>query len=99
MNNKENLQNLFCILNGCLPSEYDVILLDDHGRTPSILIVKKDSDRIMQISSSEPSDDTFTVLVYDDGDDPDKDSEIYQWDTDSPDFTLDNILTDIKNHI
>lgn len=99
MNNKENLQNLFCILNGCLPYEYDVTLPNDHGRTPNILIAKKDSDRIMQISTSRFNDDAFIVSVYDDGDDPDKDGEEYQWDNDSPDFTLDNILTDIKNHI
>lgn len=99
MNDKETIRNLFCVLNGCLPCEYDVVLLDDHGRTPNILIVKKDSDHIMQISTSRFNDDAFIVFVYDDGDDPDKDSEVYQWDTESPDFTLDNILTDIKNRL
>lgn len=99
MNNKEPLQNLFCVLNGCLSCEYDVLLLDDHGRTPNILITKEDSDHIMQISTSRFNDDAFIVFVYNDGDDPCKDSEVYQWDNDSPDFTLDNILTDIKNRL
>lgn len=98
MNGKETIRNLFCILNGYLPYEYDVTLSNDHGRTPNILITKKDSDCIMQIDASS-HDGTFTVSAYDDGDDPDKDSEVCQWDTDSPDFTLDNILTDIKNRL
>lgn len=51
----------------------------------------------MQISASELNDDTFTVLVYDDGDDPTKDGEVHLWNADSQDFTLDNILTAIKN--
>lgn len=99
MNNKETIRNLFSVLNGCLPYEYNVVLIDDHGRIPSILIVKEDSDRIMQIATSRFNGDVFTVFSYDDGDDPDKDSEVYQWVLDSPDFTLDNILTDIKNRL
>lgn len=51
----------------------------------------------MQISASKLNDNTFTVLAYDDGDDPAKDGEVYLWNADSPDFTLDNILTAIKN--
>lgn len=98
MNNKDDTRNLFNIINGCLPYEYDAVLLDDHGRTPSILIVKKDSDHIMQITPNE-HDDTYTVLVWVDGDDPDTDSEAYQWDLNSPDSTLDSILTDIKNRL
>ncbi len=99
MNDKETIRNLFCVINGCLPYEYDVTLLNDHDRTPSILITKEDSDHIMQISTSRPNDDAFTVFAYDDGDDPGKDSEVYQWNTDSPDFTLDNILADIKHRL
>lgn len=98
MNNKDNTRNLFSIINGCLPYEYDVILLDDHGRTHGILIVKKDSDYIMQITPSE-HDNTCTVLVWVDGDDPATDSEAYQWDLDSPDTTLNTILTDIQNRL
>lgn len=98
MSDKENLRNLFGIINGCLPYEYDVKLLDDHGKTYGILITKKNSDHTMQITTSN-HDDTFTVLAYDDGDDPDTDSEVYQWDLDSPDVTLDTILTDIKNRL
>lgn len=98
MNNKDYTRNLFSIINGCLPYEYDVTLLDDHGRTPNILIVKEDSDHIMQIAPSE-RDDTYTVLVWTDGDDPATDSETYQWNLDSPDATLDTIITDIKNRL
>lgn len=98
MNNRDNTQNLFSIINGCLPYEYDVILLDDHGKTPNILIVKEDSDHIMQIAPSK-RDNTYTVLVWVDGDDPATDSEVYHWDFDSQDFTLDTILTDIKNRL
>lgn len=98
MNDKETIQNLFSVLNGCLPYEYDVTLINDHGRTPNILIVKKDSDHIMQISPSK-HDNTYTVLVCVDGDDPDTDSEIYQWDLDSPDTTLNTIIADIKNRL
>lgn len=98
MNNKDNTRNLFNIINGCLPHEYDVILLDKHHKTPSILIVKEDSDHIMQITPSE-HDNTCTVLTWADGDDPATDSETYQWDLESPDVTLDTILTDIKNRL
>lgn len=98
MNKHDNLHILFTSLNGCLPYEYDVKLLDDHDGAPSLLIVKENSDHIMQIAPNE-HDDTFTVLTYDDGDDPDTDSETYQWDLDSPDLTLDDILTDIKNRL
>lgn len=97
MDNKENLQNLFSVLNGCLPYEYAETFLNGEGTYASILIIKENSDRIMQISASELNDDTFTVLVYYDGDDPAKDGEVYLWNADSPDFTLDNILTAIKN--
>lgn len=65
----------------------------------SILIIKENSDRIMQISASELNDDAFTVSVYNDGDDPAKDGEVYLWNIESPDFTLDNILTTIKNSL
>lgn len=98
MNNKDNTLNLFSIINGFLAYEYDVELLDDHGRAYGILIVKEDSDHIMQITPSK-HDNTYTVLVWIDGDDPDTDSEAYQWDLDSPDLTLDTILTDIKNRL
>lgn len=98
MSNKDNTRNLFRILNGCLPYEYDIKLLDDHDRAYGILIVKKDSDRIAQITPNE-HDDTCTVLIWDDGNDPDKDSEVYQWDLGSPDLTLNDILTDIKNQL
>lgn len=98
MNNKDNTRNLFSIINGCLPHEYDVTLLEYHGKTNGILIVKEDSDHIMQITPNE-HDNTCTVLVWIDGDDPDKDSEVYQWDLDSPDATIDSILTDIKNRL
>lgn len=98
MNDKNNTRNLFSIINGCLPYEYDVTLLNDHGRTYGILITKKDSDHIMQITPSK-HDNTCTVLVWINGDDPAIDSEAYQWDLDSPDFTLDDILTDIQNRL
>lgn len=98
MSDKENIRNLYSIINGCLPYEYDVKLLDYHGGTPGILIVKKDSDHIMHISPNN-HDDAFTVFSYDDGDDPDTASEVCQWDLDSPDLTLDDILTDIKNRL
>lgn len=98
MSDKENLRNLFSIINGCLPYEYDVKLLDYHGKDTSLLIVKKDSDHIMQITPNE-HDNTCTVLAWVDGDDPDTDGEVYQWDLDSPDLTLDDILTDIKNRL
>lgn len=98
MSDKNNTRNLFSILNGCLPHEYDVMLLNDHGRTHGILITKKDSDHIMQITPNE-HDNTCTVLVWADGDDLDTDSETYQWDLDSPDVNLNTILTDIKNRL
>lgn len=98
MSDKETIRNLFNVINGCLPYEYDTTLLNDHGSTHGILITKKDSDHIMQITTSE-HDDTFTVTAYDHGDDPDKDGETYQWDTDTPDSTLDLILTDIQNRL
>lgn len=98
MNNKNNTRNLFNVLNGCLPYEYDVKLLEYHGKTNGILIVKEDSDRIMQIAPNE-HDNTYTALVWVDGDDPATDSEVYQWNLDSPDVTLDTILTDIKNRL
>lgn len=98
MNNKDNTRNLFSIINGCLPYEYDVTLLDGHGRTTNILIVKEDSDHIMQITPNK-HDNTYTVLVWADGDDPATDSEAYQWNLDSPDITLDTIITDIKNRL
>lgn len=97
MNNKENLQALFTVLNGCLPYEYGVKLLDDHGRTPGILIVKNGSDHIMQIAANDLDDDTLTVFSYDDGDDPDRDGEVFQWNIDPPDATPDTIIADIKN--
>lgn len=98
MSDKENIRNLFNIINGCLPYEYDVKLLDGHSRTPGILIVKKDSDHIMHISPNN-HDDAFTVFSYDDGDDPTTNSEAYQWNLDSSDLTLDDILADIKNRL
>lgn len=98
MSHKDATRNLFSIINGCLPYEYDVELLDYHTKDPSILIVKKDSDHIMQITPSK-HDNTCTVLVWADGNNPTTDSEAYRWDLDSPDFTLDTILTDIKNRL
>lgn len=98
MSDKETIRNLFNIINGCLPYEYDITLLDDHGNTHGILIVKKDSDHIMQITPSK-RDNTYTVLAWIDGDDPATDSEAYQWDLDSPDSTLNDILTDIQNRL
>lgn len=98
MNNKDAILSLFSIINGCLPYEYDVKLLHDHSRTTSILIVKEDSDHIMQITPSKHGN-TCTVLVWADGDDPATDSEAYQWDLDSPDLTLDDILTNIKHYL
>lgn len=98
MTNKDNTRNLFSIINGCLPYEYDVILLDDHDRTPNILIVKEDSDHIMQITPNT-HDNTCTVLAWADGDDPTTDSETFQWNLDSPDVTLETIITDIKNRL
>lgn len=98
MSDKDNTLNLFSIINGCLPYEYNVVLLDDRGRSHGILIAKEDSDYFMQITPST-HDNTCTVLVWTEGDDPDTDGEVYQWDLDSPDFTLDDILTDIKNRI
>lgn len=92
MSHKDATRNLSNVLNGCLPYEYDIELLKD----PNILITKEDSDHIMQITPNE-HDNTCTVLVWVDGDD--KDSEVYQWDLDSPDVTLDSILTDIKNRL
>ena len=97
MNNNENLQNLFSILNGCLPNEYDEAFLNGEGTYASILIIKENSDRIMQISASGLTDGTFIAFAYNDGDDPAEDSEVYLWDVGSQDFTLDNILTAIKN--
>lgn len=97
MNNKETLQALFSVLNGCLPYEYDEKYLNGTHTTDSIIIVKNNSDHIMQITASNLDDDTFTVFSYDDGDDQDKDSEVFQWVLDSPDVTLDTIITDIKN--
>lgn len=98
MSHKDNTRDLFSVLNGCLPNEYGVILLNNHSGTYGILIVKEDSDYIMQIATNE-HDDTCTVLVWVDGDDPDTDSEAYQWDLDSPDVTLNTILADIRNRL
>jgi hypothetical protein len=98
MSNKNNIRNLFCVLNGCLPYEYDVTSINDHGRTHGILISKDGSDHIMQIAPSK-RDNTFIVLVWADGDDPDTDSEVYHWDLEPPDLTLDDIFTDIKNRL
>lgn len=98
MKDKDNTLSLFSILNGCLPYEYDIKLLNYHCRATGILITKKDSGHIMQITPNN-HDDTFTVLAYDDGDDPDADSETYQWNPDSPTPTLDDVLTDIKNRL
>lgn len=96
MNNKENLQALFSVLTGCLPYEYCGKYLNNDS-TASIMIFKEDSDHIMQIFPRDTDDDVFTVFSYDDGDDPTKDSEVYHWDLDSPDVTLNAILTDIRN--
>lgn len=98
MSNKDNTKNLLNTINGCLPYEYDMTLLDGHGRTYGILITKKDSDHIMQITPSE-HDNTCTVLTWTDGNDPTTDGETYQWDLDSPDSTLDGILADIQNRL
>lgn len=98
MSDKNNTRNLSSIINGCLPYEYDVTLHNYHGKTPSILITKEDSNHIMQITPNE-HDNTCTVLTWIDGDDPDTGSETLQWNIDSPDVTLDSILTDIKNRL
>lgn len=98
MGHKDTARDLFSIVNGCLPYEYNVKLLKYHGRTNGILIIKEDSDHIMQITSNE-HDNTCTVLAWTDGNDPNKDSEVYQWDLNSPDLTFDDILTDIKNRL
>lgn len=98
MSDKNNTLNLSSIINGCLPYEYDVVLLGDRGRTYGIMITKEDSGHFMQITPSD-HDNTCAVLVWAEGDDPDTDGEAYRWDLDSPDFTIDDILTDIKTHI
>lgn len=98
MSHKDATLSLFNIINGCLPYEYDIKLLNDHTKNPSILIVNENSDHIMQITPSKHGN-TCTVLVWVDGDDPDTDSEAYQWNLESPDLTLDDILTDIKHHL
>lgn len=96
MNNKENLKSLFSAFNGCLPCEYDGKYLDN-GSTASILITKNNSGHIMDIATSVTNDDVLTVFSYDYGDTPDEDSEVFQWNLDSPDVTLDTILADIQN--
>ena len=97
MSNHTTLSTLFATLHGSLPYEYDEKYLDT-GTTASILISKSDSNHIMQIATCDHDDDVLTAFSYDDGDDPDEASETFQWDLDSPDVTLDTIITDIKNH-
>lgn len=98
MGHKDTTRYLFSIINGCLSYEYNVKLLEYHGKNNGILIVKEDSDHIMQIVPNE-HDNTCAVLVWVDGNDSNKDIEVYQWDLNSPDLTLDDILTDIKNRL
>lgn len=96
MSDKNNTRNLFSIINGCLPYEYDVTLLNGHDGAYGIIIVKEGSDHIVQITPSEHNN-TCTVLVWADGDNPDTDGEGYQWDLDSPGLTLADILANIKH--
>lgn len=98
MSHKDATLSLFSIINGCLPYEYDVELLASHTEYPSILVLKKGSNHIMQIDPNE-HDNTYTIFTWIDGDDPTTDSETYQWNLESPDTTIDTILTDIKNRL
>lgn len=61
MDKNTNIQNLFRILNGCLPYEYDERLVTNEN---TIIITKEDSDNTMYITLNN-TDNT------DDPDDPD----------------------------
>lgn len=90
MNKHDNIHILFKTLTDILPHEYTEELTDNET---TIVITKEDSDYDMYISPDDPDTDDFEVTIsY--GDEP---VEIFQWNIDSPDVTLDTITTDIKN--
>lgn len=61
MNKNTNIQNLFHILNGCLPYEYDEKLIANED---TIIITKEDSDNTMYITLDD--DDDVIAIGYDD---------------------------------
>lgn len=90
MNKNDSLYVLAKTLADTLPYEYG-IRLTDHETT--IALGKEDSDCIMYISPDGPDADDFEVTVsY--GDEP---VEVYQWNANSPNSNLTDLITDIKN--
>lgn len=97
MNDNETIRNLFRILNGCLPYEYDEKYINDAERGDAITISKTNSERSIYITANMPNSNAILdTTLYDDAyaDDP---IEIVQWDLDDQDLTLTDLITYLKN--
>ena len=97
MRDKNNTRNLFHILNGCLPYEYNEKYLDTKDTDASILITKEESNRTLLFTANPDHHDEFEISIYDNGDD--KPLETALLTMKEPDDSITPILTYIKTYL
>lgn len=99
MNDKETIRNLFSVLNGCLPYEYDEKLVTNEN---TIIITKENSDNTMCITLNNNPDDPDDVIAIG-HDDPNRGyfveyEPIYQSSVNEQ-IPLDTIIDNIKHNL
>lgn len=95
MSNYTTLKNLFAILHGILPYEYDEKYVNGVGLEDTIAISKNNTGHTIYITANTPdANGVFGVTLYDDIHDDDH-AEFTIWDTNDPNLTL----TDLTNYI
>lgn len=93
MSDKKNLRNLFSIINGCLPYEYDEYLTKD---TEYIAITKKDSPIVVYITEDETEPGTLNATSFDTEEDKLPPDITVHLDTMDPDFNIIDAINEIK---
>lgn len=97
MSDKENLRNLFNIINGCLPHEYDVTLTENTTVYDYIKITKADTANAIYFTTYHNNANTLYMELYDA--EYDDFIDYCAWDLDSPDLSLTAIINDIRKNL
>lgn len=93
------LKNLFTVLQGSLPYEYDEKYFNGAGLEDAIIISKTNSERSIYITTNMPYDNNiFDLTLYDDTSDDDP-IETSQWDADDQDLTLLDLIAYIEKSL
>lgn len=101
MNKNTNIQDLFHILNGCLPYEYDEKLIANED---TIILTKEGSDNTMYITlGNDDDDDDADDVIAIGHDDPNRGyfteyEPIYRSSEDEQ-IPLDAIIDNVKHHL